>query len=317
MTSLLTRLRDKPHYVFHPTRAFRRAVRGMNPESGDKGAAVAQLPWGLPLTVTLSDAIGFSILTGGVFDPCVTEALYRLIDPGDFVVDVGANIGYLTSLAAVRAGSRGAVMAYEPHPVVFEMLAANVSKWSDRRDLAPVDLRQAALSDHDGTAALAAGPLFEANMGLSALQADGAAPSADAEVHDVSVHRMDDVIADQPVALLKIDVEGHEPQVLAGAQRLLERGQIRDVIFEDHDDYPDAGTEIVEAAGYTLLSLENDLFGLHLRDPRERGEMGRWPGPSYLATNDPSRARARLEPRGWRVAGVGPTLPWRTRRRSR
>jgi FkbM family methyltransferase len=316
MNLILARLRDKPHYVFHPTRAFRRALRGVAPNAyADRGMVVAHLPWGLPLQVSLSDAIGYSILVGGVFDPCVTETFHRLIDPGDLVVDVGANIGYLTSMAAVRAGAGGAVIAYEPHPRVFEMLAQNVSLWDPRPDLAPVEIHQTAMSDRAGTGALAAGPLFDANMGLAVLHTEATPSTADADLHDVTVQQLDEVIADRPVGLLKIDVEGHEPQVLRGARGLLERGQIRDIIFEDHEEYPDEATELVEGAGYTLLSLENDLLGLRVRAPRERGATARWPGPSYLATRDPARAQARLAPRGWRVAGIGPTLPWRSGRR--
>ncbi len=97
-----------------------------------------------------SDAIGYSILVGRVFDPCVTETIHRLIEPGDVIIDVGANVGYLTSLAAVRAGRAGRVIAVEPHPTVFELLRANVESWRGKPGLAPVELHQLALSDHAG-----------------------------------------------------------------------------------------------------------------------------------------------------------------------
>ena len=239
-----------------------------------------------------------------MFDPAVSETLHRLIEPADLVVDVGANVGYLTSLAATRVGPQGAVIAYEPHPRVFDRLRANAARWAMRPSIGQVELRSAAVSDRAGTARLACGPHFEQNMGLAALHADGE-PTRDVELVAVPVERLDDAVGDRAIGVLKIDVEGHEPDVLRGAKRLLAAGQIRDIVFEDHDPYPDASTELLEAAGYHLIGLSNDLFGLRLLDPRHRGPLRGWPGPSYLATQDPQRAIDRLRPRGWRIDGIG------------
>src|SRR4051812_13032631 len=87
---LPARLNDKPHYVFHPIRTVRRAMRGSytaRPRTGR--SVVVQMPWGLPLQVNPNEAIGYSIANTSVFDPAVTEVMYRLIDRGDVVVDVG------------------------------------------------------------------------------------------------------------------------------------------------------------------------------------------------------------------------------------
>ena len=296
---------DKPHYVLHPARLARRALHRTGLGSAAlPEVAVARLPWGLELEVHPQDAIGYSILTTGMFDPAVSETLHRLIDPGDVVVDIGANVGYLTSLAATRAGPTGTVIAYEPHPRVFARLCANAARWATRPSIGPVELRQAAVSDHAGTARLASGPHFDQNMGLAALHPDDAA-SDDIDLVSVAVERLDDVIGDGIIGVLKIDVEGHEPEVLQGAERLLATGQIRDIVFEDHDPYPDVSTELLEAAGYHLIALSNDLFGLRLLDPERRGPLRGWPGPSYLATRDPQRAIDRLGARGWRIDGIG------------
>jgi FkbM family methyltransferase len=261
---------------------------------------VAGLPWGVDLTVHESDAIGYSILVGRVFDPCVTEAIHRLIDPGDLVVDVGANVGYFTSLAVARAGHSGRVVAVEPQPSVFELLQANVESWSGMPALASVELHQVALSDRDGAGMIVSGPLFEHNMGLSHLAGEGEAGS-----HEVELRRLDELIDGAAVGLLKIDVEGHETEVLRGASALLEDRLVREIIFEDHDEYPSEATAIVERAGYRVVSLANDLGGLRLKAPRDRGAVRAWPGPSYLATIDPERSLPRLRARGWKVRGIG------------
>ena len=302
MRLLPPRISRKPHYVFHPTRAARRLLHRPNESRGQ--TQVAELPWGLPLEVYMSDSIGFSIVIGGVFDPCVTEALHRLIEPGDTVADVGANVGYMASLAAVRAGRDGRVLAFEPHPRVHELLERNTARWRDDAGLENVEVHRIALSEAEGEGTLVSGPLFDANMGLAALASEGSA-EAGSDTFDVRLARLDEFAAGERLGLLKVDVEGHEANVLRGAEGLLRSGAVRDIVFEDHDDYPSEATEIVEGAGYELISLDNDLRGLRLVAPAERGEMPPWPGPSYLATRDPERAKELLRPRGWRVRGIG------------
>jgi hypothetical protein len=133
----------------------------------------------------------------------------------------------------------------------------------------------------------------------------------------VALQRLDEVLAGAEIGVLKIDVEGHEPAVLAGAGALLEAGLVRDIVFEDHDPYPSPATAVVEAAGYHLVSLHNDLGGLVLREPSRRGPVSAWPGPSYLATRTPARSLVRLSRRGWQAPGIGLSLPrWRRSRRA-
>lgn len=307
----MTRLNTRPQYVLHPLRALRRLTS--KPPAG--GALKrARLPWGVDLTVSATDAIGYSILVGRVFDPCVTEAIHRLIDPGDLVVDVGANVGYLTSLAAVRAGPLGRVIAVEPHPAVFGLLSSNVEAWRADPRVAPIELHRLALSDRAGHGRLVTGPTFDQNMGLATLGSD-AANGLDSE--EVELRRLDGLLADSRIGVLKIDVEGHEPEVLRGAGSLLERRLVRDIIFEDHDAYPSKATETVERSGYHLVSLSNDLGGLRLQAPHERGHAPAWPGPSYLATADPGRSISRLAGRGWQVRGIGIGAPLVGRVRAR
>ena len=66
-------------------------------------------------------------------DLAVSEALWRLLDPGALALDVGANIGFMTNLMAWRSGPCGRVLAFEPHPEVFRSLAENVERLSATR----------------------------------------------------------------------------------------------------------------------------------------------------------------------------------------
>ena len=312
MALIPARVARKPQYVFHPLRAIRRAGYRFARDD-DGGTRVAELPWGLPLELYPGDAIGFSIVAGGVFDPCVTEALHRLIDPGEVVADVGANIGYMSSLAAARVGPAGKVLAFEPHPRAYEMLERNAARWRERGTAGPVELRRLALSDAAGEGTLVS-PAFEANTGLGTLSAnDDPPPEAGTDAVTVPLARLDEIEGAERVSVLKVDVEGHEEDVLRGATSLLGSGSVRDIVFEDSGDYPSAVTAIVEDAGYELFSLDNDLWGIRLLPPERHGELPDWPGASYLATRDPARAKERLTARGWQVSGIRPSL-WPRRR---
>src|SRR5262245_13382224 len=61
-----------------------------------------------------------------IFEPFETKLVLENICRGDWVIDVGANIGYYTLLFAQKVGQRGRVFAFEPDPENFELLEHNV-----------------------------------------------------------------------------------------------------------------------------------------------------------------------------------------------
>jgi FkbM family methyltransferase len=182
-------------------------------------------------------------------------------------------------------------------------LRANVDSWANYDSLAEIEPLRVALSSRAGQGTIVAGSLFEQNMGLAKLAEGGVGNGQHSD--EVELRRLDDLVSPTAVGLLKLDVEGHEAEVLRGASGLLERALVRDIVFEDHQPYPSEATTVVERAGYQLVSLSNDLGGLRLKAPEDRGAVRTWPGPSYLATSDPARSVSRLEGRGWHVKGIG------------
>src|SRR5580704_10103514 len=83
----LNRLNDyfnKPEYVFRPRQLLRRF--GPRPKGPDDIAEVL-LPWGLPFRIRPQEVLGRAIWNTGVYDLAVSEALWRLTDPGETVVD--------------------------------------------------------------------------------------------------------------------------------------------------------------------------------------------------------------------------------------
>lgn len=143
----------------------------------------------------------------------------RLLKPGDVVVDVGANIGLYSLLAASRVGD-GRVIAFEPHPVAATRLRENI----DLNKLHSVEVRVEAVGSSAGEARLTA-DLDTANYIVVG--------DDDSRTVGVPVSTLDDVVeAGRPVALVKLDTEGFESAVLAGAGRLLRDGSVLAWIVE-------------------------------------------------------------------------------------
>lgn len=292
---------NKPYYVFRPGQLVRRAGRALS----HRGAAPAQfaevrLPWGAQIRVRPDDEVGSSILRIGLFDLCVTEAIWRLIDPREIAVDIGANIGHMTSAMAVRVGTGGTVVAFEPHPEIFRELSSNAGRWSADRRWAEIRLHELALSDRHGSASLSTPADFAANRGAAALVKDADAAAAPGQVDEVRLARLDEIL-DADVGVMKIDVEGHELEVLAGAAALLRAGRVRDIVFEEWEPLPTRVTSFLQDEGYTLFSLDQALLGPVVGPAGTRSASRAHQAPSYIATREPARAFARLRKRGWAV----------------
>ncbi|AXK81208.1 FkbM family methyltransferase [Pseudolabrys taiwanensis] len=135
--------------------------------------------------------------------------LKNLVSRGDTAIDVGANLGLYTR---TLAGLAARVHAFEPSPDMATMLR--------RTSARNVTIHEVALSDGEGNAALRiprAGDHL--THGLASLE-PGAVGGQDVVVTDVSRKRLDSMI-DEPVNFVKVDVEGHELNVLRGATALI------------------------------------------------------------------------------------------------
>jgi FkbM family methyltransferase len=288
----------KPEYLLQPGRLVRRLL-GTERSANGRGAFVLPLPWGVSIEVRQLDDIAQVIDRLGVYDLVVTETIWRLIHPGDTVLDVGANIGFMSVAMVARLGDRGRLVAFEPHPGLFEELSINLEiarlRFPGVKTLSFCE----ALSDVAGTARLSVPAEFSENRGLARL--GGATDGI-----EVTTRRLDDHVAETgpDIALMKIDVEGHEAAVFRGARALLERGAVRHVIMEEHGSFPTDATSLLSGFGYTFFSLERSIFGPRLGDPLGRRRPSGWEAPSLLATRDPDAALAACKVPGWRTLGL-------------
>jgi FkbM family methyltransferase len=134
--------------------------------------------------------------------------------PGDSFLDVGANVGLYSLLAASRVGRTGHVDAFEP----AEMPARRLQESVNRNGLEPiVSIHRFAVTDHSG----------EVDFGFADddCQSHVKRPGEQgAKSVSVSAIRLDEYCHGKTYAMAKFDIEGHEPLALAGASEMLAKG---------------------------------------------------------------------------------------------
>jgi len=193
------------------------------------------------------------------YEPETTEYLRRHLQPGSVFVDVGANHGYFTILAASLVGARGLVVAFEPNPPVYERLDMHVRlNGFERR----VMLVNSALSDSDGDQTFFVSQ-WTGNTGISTLTPgasiiDGGGLSADRTIQ-VRAEALDHWLAMNPIdriALLKIDAEGAEAHVVRGMSALLQAKRIDAIVCETQWD--SEAHRLLCGSGFVPRALETN-----------------------------------------------------------
>ena len=185
--------------------------------------------------------------------------LDRLIGPGDVFIDVGANIGIYTLRAAPLVGPSGLVLAVEPGRLSADRLAANVAL---NPAFGPIRLVRKAVSDRVGRATF-----YHVDVGddpqTFSLLTDGSHHGTE----EVEVTTIDRLMADQApgrLDCLKIDVEGVEAQVIAGAAETIARHrpiilfEVNAQIQKHRSDDKSGAFHALEAFGYAFFIRQAD-----------------------------------------------------------
>jgi len=231
-------------------------------------------PCGLMLEVIPGDVVGMPIAQFGIYEFAVTELIRGYLAPGDVFVDVGANIGYYSVIAAGIVGEAGRVYAFEPSPRIRASLERNVAlnKLTDT-----VIVRAQAASAEAGIVCLVQ-PEGGGNDGLAYIDSRPGANGI-----DVNAIRLDSLpeLVSRPPSLMKVDVEGGEPAVFEGASRLLSEIEAPSILFESFEIARDAA--ILRGLGYEIFQPQlrdgHVRLSCDLSEPRYR----RWEAPNFLA----------------------------------
>jgi FkbM family methyltransferase len=196
--------------------------------------------------------IGRSFDLYGEFSEGEVEVFRQLVRPGQTVLDVGANIGAHTVPLAKLVGRSGRVLAFEPQRTVYYALCGNVAQ----NNLDQVHCFHAAVGERAGTIAV---PEIDSdaefNFGGLALSA---APASAASA-TVSVLRIDDLKL-TACDLIKVDVEGMEREVLAGASETIRRFHPLLYVEDDRREKSAALHALLKSLGYEFYAHRPWLF---------------------------------------------------------
>src|SRR5262245_46402626 len=174
------------------------------------------------------------------------ELLDSLIQEGDWVIDIGANVGHYTAKLSRLVGISGRVLAFEPVPNTFRLLAANSRLFPHEN----VTLLNAAASRRSALAGITV-PAGPEGQYLAHLNED------ESGLYILCLS-LDSLQLPQRVSLVKIDAEGHELEILMGMQELLHRDKPT-IIVELGKREP---IEFLVALGYAMQQLPGSPNGV-------------------------------------------------------
>jgi FkbM family methyltransferase len=200
-----------------------------------------------------------ALLHHGLFEPGTTNVFLKLVHEGMHVIEVGANIGYYTSLGGLRVGREGRYIAFEPYPRAFALLETNIAlyllyDWVEAVNKAVFD-KATTLTLHT----------YDSRLGHTTIHRvedeEFERTSDYSGTFTVDAVSLDEYLAGtgMHVDLVKIDAERSEPYILRGMrQTLLDNPDIQ-VIFEIcPDTFTEEDDALYRGMGFRFWRIDLD-----------------------------------------------------------
>ncbi len=276
---------NKPEYWLRPSQICRR-IKYKKSHSSEVPIDIDGS--GKNFYVNPNETIGHSLLTMGVYDLVVAEAIYRILKRNDLFCDVGANIGYFTRLA-LKIGAR--VKSFEPHPIVFQKLTKNLN------DDSLCETYPLALSNTVSETDLFIPNEFNNNEGVASLE-----HHQEAKKIKVKTTLIDEILAsEESITLMKIDIEGHEEFAFKGAHHFLKSKALNSIIFEDFTAPHSKTIMLLEKYDYKVMRLQKELLGPKLIPWKETSSINAWEPVNYIAFHNSEFIQPLFKDKGWKV----------------
>ena len=193
--------------------------------------------------------VGRSFDLYGEFSEGEVDVFRQLVQPGNVVLDIGANIGSHTIFFAKQVGPAGGVYAFEPQRIVFQMLCGNAAL----NNATNVWCHQVALGREPGKILVPQFDFHKVNnvggLGLGAFQFGESIPVI--TIDSLELNRCD---------LMKIDVEGMEEETLRGATATI--AKFKPVLYVENDREEKSASLIrfIDSLGYAMFWHHPPLF---------------------------------------------------------
>lgn len=208
----------------------------------------------------LRDLISREVCFTGQYEPQETALVKSILQPGMSFVDVGANWGYFTLLAASLVGPNSQVLSLEPDPRLFPILQENVR----RSQLDQVTVLQVAAAHEPGTLSLAGYAEDDGNFGVSRIVSTS---EGHPQIFQVNSDSLDCILHQQEfssVDLMKMDIEGAETFAILGLEKSLTERKVRRLLLElhpaqlaEHGSSVSAIIQTLESSGYRAWTIDH------------------------------------------------------------
>jgi FkbM family methyltransferase len=215
--------------------------------------ATARTTDGFDMNVMPNELIGRHLYLTGEFDRSTTEMLLKLAKPGDRLLDIGANVGYV-SACFLNSITDSSVVAVEPQRDIASLLKKNLAQFGSRSEILAV-----AISDNDGTGLM---EIDTGNRGASHI-----ASKPNGNTIEVELWSGDRLFNGRQFDIIKIDAEGHEARILKACRSAIREQSPRAILFEDHTHSAAPDGEIGSefgALGYSVWGIRKHLTRLDL-----------------------------------------------------
>jgi FkbM family methyltransferase len=154
----------------------------------------------------------FPLYAFGPYEPYTAELFKRVIKPGATVLDIGAQYGYFSLIAAHHVGLDGKIYAFEPSPTNFQLLKQNIYMNKYTNIIHPL---QKAVGDKRSTMTLF---VYENSDAHSMYRHPQAAVKEEISVECITI---DEFLGEKPVDVIKMDIDGHDPYGLQGMKKTI------------------------------------------------------------------------------------------------
>ncbi len=215
---------------------------------------------GYEFICNLRDTISREVCFTGRYEPQETAMVRSILREGMTFVDVGANWGYFTLMAAGIVGPRGRVVSLEPDPRLFAVLEGNLV----RNQLRHVSRLQIAAASEPGTLTLSGFDQEGENFGISRIVGDGSEGGNSFKVQADSLDRILERELVESVDLMKMDIEGAEVFALPGLEKSLRERRVKRLLLElhpaliaEHGGSATGVIEILQQAGYGGWTIDH------------------------------------------------------------
>ena len=209
-----------------------------------------------------ASCFGLILIENGVYEPETVQTLQTFLKEGGVFFDVGANEGYHTVIASRIVGPKGRVFAIEPQSRLQSALQKNL----ELNQCTNVTLIKSAISDKEGRAILFLLP--DTNSGASGLIRATKYRVPTEQVNTVTLEKLFATYSVDICDLMKVDIEGFEPEAILGSASLFESRRIRAMALEPtahlaqkRGHKPEQLTLFLEQRGYRLNpAFDNNAY---------------------------------------------------------